>query len=68
MHFLHPKLCPFYTLHPDVKFAINFDKKKKKKKNYDTTQKNLIAHLLNALKTKDKLHFTTLNYTPFHQS
>ena len=41
---------------------------KKKKKNYDTTQKNLIAHLLNALKTKYKLHFTTLNYTCFHQS
>ena len=31
---------------------------------YDTTRKNLIDHLLIALKIKDKLHFIILNYTP----
>ena len=30
---------------------------------YGTTLKDIIAHLLNTLKTKDKLHFTNLNYT-----
>ena len=33
---------------------------------YDTTWKDLIAPLLNALKTKDKLQFTTLNYAPYY--
>ena len=27
-------------------------------------EKDLITYLLNYLKTKDKLHFNTLNYTP----
>jgi len=33
---------------------------------YDITLKDLIAHHLNALKTKDKLHFIILNYTPYY--
>ena len=35
-------------------------------KKYDTTWEDIIAPLLNALKTKDKLHFTTLNYTLYY--
>jgi len=33
---------------------------------YDTTWKDLITHFLNALKTKDKLYFTILNYISYY--
>ena len=33
---------------------------------YDTMWKDLSAPLLNVLKTKYKLHFTTLNHTPYY--
>ena len=33
---------------------------------YDTTWKDLIAPLLNTIKTKDKLYFTTLNYALYY--
>ena len=36
------------------------------KKKYYTMRKDLIAPLLIALKIKDKLHFTTLNYTSYY--
>ena len=51
---------PCYTLPYNVKFAINLSGK------YDITWKDLFAHLLNALKTKDKLYLTILNYTPYY--
>ena len=45
-------LC--YTLHPDIKFVVNLDGK---------VWRYLSVILLNTLKTKNKLHFITLNYT-----
>ena len=33
---------------------------------YGIMWKDSIASLLNPLKPKDKLHFTTLNYTPYY--
>ena len=33
---------------------------------YDTMWKDLITHLLNLLKTNEKLHITTLNYIPYY--
>ena len=67
LHFLHLKFFEYifytlnydicYTLHVEVKFAVNLDKKRwHHMKIYN-------APLQNPLKTKDKLHFTILNYT-----
>ena len=44
-----------YTLHSDIKFAVNLDGK---------VWKDLIASLPNLLNIKEKLYFTTLNYIP----
>ena len=60
MHVLHPKLWPCYTLHPTSSLSLTWMKK------YNIIWKDLIASLLNLLKTKNKLHFITLNYTPYY--
>jgi len=44
-------------LHPYIKFSIDLDGK------IWHNVKRPMAPLLDALKTKDKLYFTTLNYT-----
>ena len=49
---LNYDLC--YTLHPDIKFTVNLNEK--------YVLRDLIASILNLLKTKDKLHFTILYY------
>ena len=50
-----------YTLHLNIKFVINLDGKVCR-----TTWKDLIAPHLNPLKTKKKLYFITLKYTPYY--
>ena len=62
---LHPKLfeCTFctlnydfyYTLHPNINFLLTWMEK------YDIMWKDLIVHILNLLKIKEKLYFTFLN-------
>ena len=69
-YILHPKLfkCMFCALNYEfvtlctstLSLVLTWMKK------YNTIWKDLIVHLLNLLKTSEKLHFTTLNYIPFY--
>jgi len=48
-----PNHNPYYTLYFIVNYTVILD---------DITWKDLIAPILNPLKTNKKLHFTTLNF------
>ena len=58
MHILHHKLWLLLHITPQHCLLLTWVEKD------DNMWKYLIAPLLNILKIKDKLHFTTLNYTP----